>query len=420
MKNLNKKISIVALLLLLGATACSGNVSSSITSGSSTSHGDTPWSGNWEKPGVSIDSQPPLTHLCEAACYTCGKCLTDCTDPVCAEKCFELNGRTQYTFSAIDDHVEKKGGVSIEGDHIGNINVNPNAKLIYHITAAEDTVVCFGATISEMNDESHITSETPITVNGEQFYSRGYMESKSTNWTVFSTVWLGCLELKQGDNEIILENHNTSGVQYNFKDFTFLSPTELTWTPIEEHICTSKDENGKCTNYDCNEFNCLDKAVDGWNNLIIQGSDEKVLKYYIDDSGEEHSLWIENEGVIGQLANSSITGIYNQTIIFSFEATEETYVELTLNTSTVFGNTPYEEMYDLTFNGEPIVTGGVSASSTTPGWADFKESTVAFVKAKKGLNTFKMVHKPVNAGDNIKYLSLTYQNGDITIAQAEK
>ena len=46
MKNLNKKISIVALLLLLGATACSGNVSSSITSGSSTSHGDTPWSGN--------------------------------------------------------------------------------------------------------------------------------------------------------------------------------------------------------------------------------------------------------------------------------------------------------------------------------------------------------------------------------------
>lgn len=420
MKNQNKLIAMITLLMSLGAIGCSGNVFSSISGGTSTSHGDTPWSGNWEKPGVSIDSQPPLSHLCETACYTCGKCLTDCDDPVCAEKCFDSNGRTQYTFNATDEHVDRKGGVTIEGDHVGNININPNVKITYHITAAEDTTVCFGATISEMGDVSHVTAETPITVNGEQYYSRGYMEAKSTNWTVFSTVWLGCLDLKKGDNEIILENHNTTGVQYNFKDFTFLSPIELTWSPIEEHICTSKNEEGKCTNYDCNDINCLDKDVEGWNNLVIQGSDDNVLKYYIDNSGEEHSLWIEKENVIGQLANSSITGIYNQTIIFAFEATEETYVELVLDTSTVFGNSSYEEMYDLTINGEKISTEGVSATSDTPGWSDFKESTIAFVKAKKGLNTFKMVHKPVNAGDNIRYLSLNYQQGEITVAQAEK
>ena len=417
MKN-KQAFTLFTLLLAIAMVGCQTQAYTSSLD-TSTSHGDTPWSGNWDRPGVFSDSEP-LTHLCDSACYTCNKCLSDCDDPACQDKCYDPNGRTLYTFNGTDNHVSREGGCSIEGDHIGNININPNVKITYHITAEEATTVCFGATISEMSDVSHVTAETPIFVNGEQFYSRGHMEAKSTNWTVFSTVWLGCLELQQGDNEIVLENHNTSGVQYNFKDFCFLSDVELSWTPIVEHVCTSKNDEGKCTNYECNELACLDKDVTGWNNLVIQGSDDRVLKYYLDNSGNEHSLWIENEQVIGQLANSLVTGIYDQTIIFAFEATAETYVQLSLNTSTTFGGTKYSEMFDLALNGETIETEGISAKSDTPGWTDFHDSTVAFVKAQKGLNVFKMVHRPINAGDNIRYLSLTYQNGELTTQQATK
>lgn len=404
-------------LTLLGLVGCSNGEN---PSKGDIIDGDEPWLGNWERPDMP-DTPIGEIHICGHACYVCGKCLdSTCDDEVCAEKCYEAHGRTLYTFNAIDSHVERNGGVSIEGDHIGNINQNPNVEIIYHITAAEEATVCLGATISEMNEDHYVTGDTPIFINDVPFYSRGYLKAGATTWTQFYTVWLGCVTLQQGENVIKLTNPHSAGQQYNFKDFSFLSDIELSWSEAEQHVCTTKNAEGKCTDYTCNELACLDKDETGWEQLVIQGSDDKVLKYYIDGAGVERSLWIANEGCIGQLANPSVTGIYNQTIIWTFEATEETWVRLSLNMSTVFGGTRYSEMFDLTFNGQPIVTGATTASVAGGGWFNYADSTVAYVKAVPGKNTFMLVHKPVSSGDNMKYLTVSYAQGSLTAAQAEK
>ena len=405
----------------LGVMGCSSQGNGNSSGGGILPSGEEPWIGNWERPDMPSEPEEEL-HLCEHACYECGKCLVDCEDEVCKEKCYELGNRQQYVFNATDRQVEKLGGVNIEGDHIGNINHNPNAQIIYHIEAPSDVTVCIGATISEMNENHYITSDTPIFINDEPFYSRGYLKAGGTIWTTFYTAWLGCVQLKQGENVIKLTNPHSDGQQYNFKDFTFLSPVELSWyNEKEKHPCETHNAEGKCINYDCNEWNCLDKDETGWNSLTIQGGDEKVLKYFYDQSGNEKSLWIEAEQCIGQIANSLITKIYKQTIIWSFEATEETYVGLTLNTSTTSGGTPFMDVFDMTMNGEAIQTKGcLGTVDSGAGWGTYVDSKVGYVKVQPGKNTFMLVHKDTNAGDNIKYLTISYQKGTLTAAQAQK
>ncbi len=420
MKNKVTRLMILSLLSL-GAVGCSGGNGNSSSGGELHPSGDEPWLGNWERPDMPSEPEEEL-HFCEHACYECGKCLVDCEDEVCKEKCYELGNRQQYVFNATDRRVEKLGGVNIEGDHIGNINQNPNVQIIYHIQSEKETTVCIGATISEMNESHYVTSDTPIFINDTPFYSRGYLKAGGTTWTNFFTVWLGCVQLQAGENVIKLTNPHADGQQYNFKDFTFLSPSELSWYDASNmHPCESQNAEGKCTNYDCNEWNCLDKDETGWNSLTIQGGDEKVLKYYYDASGQEKTLWNEGEQCIGNIANSLITKIYKQTIIWAFEASEETYVRLTLNTSTTSGGTPFEDVFDMTMNGEAIHTKGALATvESGAGWMTYVDSKVAYVKVQPGVSTFMLVHKDTNAGDNIKHLNISYQKGTITAAQAQK
>lgn len=420
MRKLKFAAAVLLSLAFFGFAGCAGGETSDTGGDTTPPAGDEEWQGNWERPDyVPDDPGQPEVHLCEAACYTCGKCLTDCEEPECAEKCFELGDRTEYVFNGTDSHVNRKGGVTIENDHLGNINLNASAEVTWHITAAETTTVCIGASVSEMSETNYITSDTPITINGEEFYSRGYLEGGSTNWTNFYTVWLGCVTLNEGDNVIVLHSQSAN-TAYNFKEFIFRSPVELTWTEIEEHVCTSQNEDGKCTDYDCNELACLDKDETGWKSVTVRGGDEKVLKYYIDNAGVEHSLWNEGEQVIGNIANSLVTGVYGQTIILSFEATEETYLRFSLNMSTTSGGVGFTEMFDITLNGQPVSTGGVSGTAQPSGWSVFAEGTVAYVKVQAGLNTIMLVHKDTNAGDNIKDFTLAWKNGEITLVQAVK
>lgn len=424
MEKFKKMIAIIMALALCSFAGCVdiGLSSSSSSEGSAPPvvDGEEPWLGNWERPDMPDDPIEEI-RFCEHQCYECGKCVSLYSEEEeCAEKCYDEKGRTLYAFNATDDHVDRKGGVNIEGDHVGNINLNPNVVITYHVTAAEEATVCLGATISEMPIDHYVTADTPIYINGEQYYSRGYLQGGASSWTNFYTVWLGCVTLQKGDNEILFTNPHSSGQQYNFKDFSFLSSVELTWTEIEEHVCSSKNGEGKCTDYTCNERDCLNKDETGWNQLVIQGGDDKVLKYYLDGDGVEHSLWNKKEGCIGNIASSIITGIYNQTIVFSFEATEETYVRLSLNTSTSTPGTEFAEMYAMTLNGEEIVTSGCSGTAANGGWATYVDGTVAYVKVKPGVNTFLLVHKATNAGDNIKYLTISYASGSLTAVQAEK
>ena len=380
---------------------------------------DGEWQGNWTRPDVP-DEPAVNVHSCEHSCYVCGKCLLDCEEEACAEKCFEEHGRTKYVFNGTDKKVVKKGGVSINSKgYLGEINANPKAEITYYIKAEEKTTVCFGATISEMSSDSFVTAKTPITINGEPYFSRGYLKAGLTLWETFYTVWLGCLELDAGVTEITLRG---KGDAYNFKDFTFLSDVELTlMSNVTEHVCSHKNQAGKCTDYTCNANECMDKDETGWNETEFSGGDDKILKYGTKSSGEEFSLWIPDEKVIGHMANGSTVGEKDQTVIMSFDASEESWIRISLNTSTAMSmGARFDEMYKFTFNGEEVFTGAVVNETAGGGWFTFVDSKLIYLKAQKGINTLVLLHKETNTGDNIKSITMANEKGDITLVQANK
>lgn len=377
------------------------------------------WQGNWNGPDGATDIEDQV-HYCEQACYVCDKCLdVSCGDVACAEKCSETDSesRSEYVFNGTNGNVSLKGGVSINGDYLGNINQNPNVVITYRIYSPEATTVCLGATISEMPDAHFITSDTPITVNGEAFYSRGYIPAGSTVWTNFVTGWLGCVDLVEGDNYIVIKNPHSDGQQYNFKDIRIMSAVALEWRNANtEHECTSANAAGKCTDYDCNLLACLDKDETDWEKLNIYGKDDEVLKYYIDGQGTKVDLWNDKDGekCIGQISGND----WNQKIIWSFNATEETYIRLSLETSTNITKTRFADLWDLTLDGQTIDTEGVNtAAESNPGWATYTFGTVAYAKVGAGDHTFMMVHKGT-AGYNLRSLDIAYSNGNLTKIQA--
>ena len=368
------------------------------------------WMGNWERP--DIDDLGPAK--CQQPCNVCGKCLgntyeASCTD---AKKCTD-GEHTKYVFSAIDSKVEFEG-LNIEQTWIGGLDVNSAGVITFAINSSEETVAKFGISVSRRNI-SNIANNTPITINGEKLRSRGAKPSGSTDWYTFDNVWLGCVTLKEGVNVITISNPNGHGA-YNIKDFTFLSDAELTLVEVPKHKCESQGANGLCTNYECNEKTCMNKDETGWKNLVIEGGDPRVEKYAISMSNNEKvDIWNAEEGVIGKLANGSADGVKNQTIIWTFTATEETWVRISLNTSTYYGNSAYSLMYNITLNGEDVVTytnsGDSGKSGKHEGWFEFVDSNVAYVKVSAGKNILKFVHTSVNQGDNIKYMTLHYASG---------
>ncbi len=403
-----------AAMLLVCGVGCAGNNDDE----SNPPLADGEWQGNWTRPDVP-DEPVVNVHSCEHSCYVCGKCLLDCEEEACAEKCFEEHGRTKYVFNGTDERVIKKGGVNVNAaGYLGNINANASAEISYYISVEEKTTVCFGATISEMHSDSFVTAKTPIAINGELYFSRGYLKAGSTVWENFYTVWLGCLELDAGVTEITLRG---KGDAYNFKDFTFLSAAELTLvTQDDSHKCSHKNQAGKCTDYTCNENSCLDKDETGWSAIEINPGDERVLKYAT-RGGEEVSLWNANEGCIGNLANGPMLGFSNQTVAFSFEASEETWVRISLSTGAMISpNTPFVDMYSMTLNGKEISTGATVKSIENPTWATYLINNIVYLKVQKGVNNFVMVHKPNNTGDNINNILLGYEKGSITFVQAVK
>ena len=410
--------SVLAVVLAFGLSACKPENSGDVPPGT-----DEEWQGNWERPDTPSEPDEPEVHVCNHACFVCGLCLDpSCEEEECKEKCYETDcegrERSEMVLSGIDERVNREGGVFIEGTHIGGVSQNANMKITWRVIAPEDTVVCLGATVSEMTESNFITSATPITVNGEPFYSRAEVPAGATAWTNFVTSWLGCVTLKEGVNDIVITNPNSSGA-YNIQDIRFMTPVELEWADaLGRETCTHKNEQGLCTDYDSNKYYCLNKDVTGWNKLNIWGGDDKVLKY----NPGGGSLWndAENEKCIGYIDGANT----QQTIIWSFEATEETYVELSLETSVNRGGSSFADLWELTFNDQPIETEGytvVYAGDTSAGvYATYTFSTVAFVKAQPGLNTFMMVHKNTTMGYNLRSLDLIYQNGTLTAAQAER
>ena len=421
---LNRKLKLLSLSLLSIAILSSCG---EVTPMDSTNSDEEEWSGNWTKPDWNPDSEPEIKHECSMPCAICGKCLDlECEEDACKEKCFDLDGRNKYTFSAADKKVKllpgSRGDIArapntVDGGYVDTFNNNKDCEIVYSIISEEAVTACLGATISRMPDPTSITGTTELYVNGEQITSRGYVKGNpnSSFWFDWTEYYVGCINLKQGENEIIIKNPHGDGTQYNFKSLTLISEKKIELgnaTGYVEKVCNHKDEDGYCTDYLSNDEPCLHKREDGWKLTNLYGKDDRVLKFHNTDD----NIWNDapNEQCIGYI--DSVNN--GQTVIWSFNSSEETYVRLSLEHSLNKPGLRFDQVWNLTFNDEPLITDGYT-SYTAGGYADYEFSTVGYVKALPGKNTFKMVHAS-NQGYNLRSLDIHYQKGNIDIAQAER
>lgn len=422
MKNKFFKLFVVSVLLGGIFVSCE-----QVSSSNSTPNGEEEWSGNWTKSDWSQTDEPTIKHECSKQCLICGKCLDlECQEEACKEKCFDLTNRTKYTYSAANKKVKlvpgSKGDIfrvpnDTDGGYVDNFNNNKDCEIVYSITSEKENTVCLGATISRMPDPTSITNTTELYVNGEQIISKGVVAGNTnfSQWFDWTEYYIGCIKLNKGDNEIIIKNPHFDGTQYNFKSISIISDSKIELgnaTGYVEHVCTHKDSNGKCTDYTSNYECCLDKEEINWKTTNLYGKDDKVLKFH----NSNDNIWNDaaNEQCIGYI--DSVNN--GQTVIWSFNSTEETYVRLSLEHSKNKPGLRFDSTWKLTFNNEEFFTEG-STSTENGGYADYTFSTIAYVKAKVGKNTFKMVHASTQ-GYNIRSLNVVYQNGNIEIAQAER
>ena len=426
--------------LLFTLFAVTSLISCSPNSSGSEFLGDEEWHGNWEG-SEDIEDDPQIEIVCKQKCPVCGKCLDpDCT--IDTEKCYDLNGRTKYEFLGSDKRVKVTAGSKgplnqvANGGYIDNFNNNEGAEIEYTIIASEATTACMGATISMMPLAMSLTTTCETYVNGEKLLSNSqvkanlnwpYIPGTTTipspnEWYNFTEYFIGCVNLKEGENTIRIVNPNRGAYQFNFKSIEFLSsvPLELgNASGYVEHVCENHNADGLCTNYDCNELVCLNKDETDWTHekLTLDAGEDYVLKF--DDNNDNIYNSTPGEECIGYIDSYNS----NQTIIWSFNATEETYVRLSLEHSGGLGHgSPYIDTWNLFFNDEQFTTGALAKCNDDANkwnYGLYGHSTIAYVKAKPGKNTFKMIHNSTT-GYNIRSLDIYNQKGELSPAQAEK
>ena len=165
-------------------------------------------------------------HVCTDKCEYCGKCTTDCADPVCQDKC----GCKAYTFNAMDDEIVVTGypknqtELCIAGrndvDVIATFTVKASKAGTYKLylnNSANSAVTPLNQTfVLTVNGKEYTTSE-----NGHAYDSSRGAKSKYFDYLLD---YFGEIELNEGDNVIELKIICANKRAVNVKDFVFIGP----------------------------------------------------------------------------------------------------------------------------------------------------------------------------------------------------
>ena len=196
-----------------------------------------------------------VIHKCTQQCPVCGNCLDmECEDPVCAEKCGDVDGYKSYTLEAENYNVKLKPGsrgamftlrviddpgVSQEikdrnADvvYIGNFNESPGATIEFNVWSDKETTGTLFVSVCKRVISSIFTQGVAVMVNGEMLERNSYVPSTGTGtdtWVDFVDVNLGCISLIAGNNNIQLMSL-LSDVGYNFDNIKIKTDATLGWT----------------------------------------------------------------------------------------------------------------------------------------------------------------------------------------------
>lgn len=200
-----------------------------------------------------------VIHKCTQQCPVCGKCMDmECEDPVCAEKCGDVEGYKAYTIQAEDYNVDLHAGargelttVRVIDDagvtdeikernsdvvYIGNFNASAGASIEYNIWAEKDAAATLLVSVCKRLRSAMFTQGVAVMVNNEMLERDTFVPSTGTGtdtWADFIDVNLGCIQLKSGMNNIQFMN-TSADFGYNFDNIKIKTDAKIGWSAEED------------------------------------------------------------------------------------------------------------------------------------------------------------------------------------------
>lgn len=176
-----------------------------------------------------------VSHYCDSVCEICGKCLDlDCTENVCAEKCGLIDGTTTK-FEAENAVLGSgvKGAPNLDNNNtlVGNLSQNQGASITFNFNSSEATVGNLTVAVTRRNVELLFSYAYFVNVNGEninRFVIVPQGPNASNDWFNSVELYLGCINLKEGENTIVFTVVSTSSSScFNFDYIKIKSQSEI-------------------------------------------------------------------------------------------------------------------------------------------------------------------------------------------------
>lgn len=219
---------------------------------------------------ITINAVQEL-HVCELKCPVCEKCIDmSCEDPVCAEKCGDVQGYLTYSLQAEDYNVVyypgsagmlgmqavKDESTDIVGSEIKDRNAdvvyvsnfisNIGAVIEYNFYSNKAASATLIFSVGKRTTSAKLTDDISVTVNGERVTRETKVPATGTitdTWVDFVNVNIGCVTLKNGMNKIRLENVSAIGWNYNIDCIRLKTDAALGWAE-DDPILADTDTSG--------------------------------------------------------------------------------------------------------------------------------------------------------------------------------
>ena len=221
-----------------------------------------------EKPDGPNDPTPTEKHECETKCPVCGLCIDlECEGCEDFEKCGD-SAFYNAIFEAVDLKVAKSNcTTNAAGRYVEDFNAANGSSIVFRVNASEAATVSLIAYVAKTAESGVYTESAEVTVNGVKVTSKATVpaltasESAANAW---AKVGLGCVDLNEGDNEIVFTALGDGVKSHNFQKIELLGDLDFTLSQATAttHTCTSVCETcGGCLNFSCLNEGCAEKCT---------------------------------------------------------------------------------------------------------------------------------------------------------------
>ena len=199
---------------------------------------------------VPADTTITLTHICKDKCATCGKCTSDCTDPVCAEKCT----CTKKTLQIEAEDLEITGTPTYNNDSFISKPTNPkdltdrdasgtgwagnwgngDNKMHIKLTANKATTITLRIRIAPCMNTSYgdalLVYLATNTANKYAIDASAVPGFDGSNWYNWGFIVVEGIQLAEGDNEIIVEANGNKAANFDYVVVEYSGDATITVT----------------------------------------------------------------------------------------------------------------------------------------------------------------------------------------------